>query len=93
MKYFNQLAMNIYALENHKVVCDNLDTGCQLDLLTAKHYLTIGNQYTVECTEVNNDCTYVWLKEISNYPYFLIILSFLQLQNIQLSFKRKSVVI
>lgn len=61
--------MNIHALEGHKVFCDNLDVGCQLDLITAKHYLTIGNQYTVECTEVNNDCTYVWLKEIPNRAF------------------------
>ena len=73
--------MNIYALENHKVVCDNLDTGCQLDLLTAKHYLTIGNQYTVECTEVNNDCTYVWLKEISNRAFNSIFFKDVSIQS------------
>lgn len=62
--------MNIYALEGHKVVCnDNLDTGYTQDSIRAKYHLEVGKVYTVECTEVTNWHTDVWLVEIPNKSF------------------------
>lgn len=58
--------MNIYALEGHKVVCSSLTGGYDYHEEVAQKYLEVGKVYTVECTEVGNNITYVWLKEIPN---------------------------
>lgn len=61
--------MNIYALKGHKVRCENLSAGYDHDRETAKKYLEVGKEYTVEQTKVDSWHTDVWLREFPDVKF------------------------
>ena len=61
--------MNIYALEGHKVKVSNLSGGYDYHKEVAKKHLIIGNEYTVEKTDVDSWHTDVYLKEIPGIAF------------------------
>jgi len=61
--------MNIYALEGHKVRCATLIGGYEDHETTARKYLEIGKEYTVEATSVDSWHTDVWLQEFPNVKF------------------------
>ena len=61
--------MNIYALEGHKVRVSNLSGGYEYHQKVANQHLKVGNEYTVERTEVDSWHTDVFLKEIPNVAF------------------------
>jgi hypothetical protein len=61
--------MNIYALEGHKVRCTNLTGGYDHHQETAKKHLAVGQEYTVEYTDVGSWHTDVYLKEFPDVNF------------------------
>ena len=58
--------MNIYAIKGHKVRCITLSAGWKDESDFYKQFLTVGNVYTVDYTDVQNWNTNVYLEEIQN---------------------------
>ncbi|MEL7251773.1 MAG: hypothetical protein AAFO03_25350 [Bacteroidota bacterium] len=58
--------MNVFALKGHKIIVTikGLKSGYELDKSKAQKYLQIGQEYTVEKTDVSRSSSRVWLKEI-----------------------------
>lgn len=61
--------MNIYALKGHKVKCKTLSAGYNYDKEIAQKYLEVGEEYTIEKTEVDNTYTDVCLQEYPNVKF------------------------
>lgn len=61
--------MNIYALEGHRVKVRYTDMGYDYQIERARKYLTIGEIYTVEYTEVHSESTEVFLKEVPDISF------------------------
>ena len=61
--------MNIYALKGHKVRCDNITAGFINERETAAEYLKLGQEYTVERTEVGSWKTDVYLVEFPGVAF------------------------
>lgn len=61
--------MNIFALKGHKVKCSNLSKGYPHQQQVAKNHLNIGQEYTIEKTEVDAWSTNVWLQEFPTVKF------------------------
>ncbi|MHC1778290.1 MAG: hypothetical protein AB9834_23015 [Lentimicrobium sp.] len=61
--------MNIFALKGHKVKCININTGYEYERELARQYLTIGNSYTLDYTNVGGSWTNVYLQEIPDVAF------------------------
>lgn len=57
------MSMNIYANEGDKIVFAHPDSGWDYDKETAQTHLTIGDEYTVDCTVVHSSQTDVYIQE------------------------------
>lgn len=56
--------MYIYAQKGHRVVFTHPNAGRDDEIKDAAEYLTVGETYTVDKTEVHSFHTNVWLEEI-----------------------------
>ena len=65
--------MNIHAKKGTKVVFSNPSAGYDPDQETARKYLTVGETYTVERTEIHDWCTYVFLEEVPGVAFNSVI--------------------
>lgn len=55
--------MNIFSIKGHKVKCVNHDSGYDYEQKTARKHLVIGQEYTIEKTNVEGWYTNVYLQE------------------------------
>lgn len=61
--------MNIYAKEGDKVICSTHNAGYDIEKEKVKKYLVIGQEYTIDCTVVDNWSTDVYLQEFPDIPF------------------------
>lgn len=61
--------MNIYAMKGHKVKCETLEAGYDHHKRVAEKHLKVGNEYTVERTEVGGWHTDVYLQEFPDVAF------------------------
>lgn len=66
---FDDLWMNIYALKGHKVRCINQSSPYEYEAEKARKHLVVGQEYTVDYTEVHNESTDVYLQEIPEVSF------------------------
>jgi len=57
--------MNIFAQPGEQVIFTSPDAGLEQDIKDAKRYLSVGETYTVDGTEIRDWQTRVWLKGFS----------------------------
>lgn len=75
--------MEIFAIQGHKVIFDNPDSGLMSDQIKAKEHLTVGSIYTVLETIVGRSSSVVMLEEVKGQEFNTVMFSDVEPQNVE----------